>query len=50
MSTNQYISIQLASQAQGLLRLATGNPAMGTCAFSGSTTHGPEQDYRFDMT
>jgi len=50
MSANKYISIQPAALAQGPLRLATGNPAMGVCAFSSNTTHGPEQDYRFDMT
>ncbi|MCP3669360.1 MAG: hypothetical protein GY814_02770 [Gammaproteobacteria bacterium] len=50
MYANKYISIQLAALAQGLLRLATGNPVMGVYVFSGNTTHGPEQDYRFDMT
>ncbi len=50
MNATKYISTQPASLAQGLLRLATGRPVMGVCAFSGNTTHGPEQDYRLDMT
>ncbi len=50
MNANKHISIQPVLLAQGLLRLATGNPAMGVYVFSGNTTHGPEQDYRFDMT
>ncbi len=52
MNAAKHISIQPASLAKGLLRLATGNTVMGVlvCAFSGNTTQVPEQDYRCDMT
>ncbi len=52
MNAAKHISVRPASLAKGLLRLATGSPAMGAlvCAFSGNKTYGPEQDYRCDMT
>jgi hypothetical protein len=52
MTAYAHISNPSASLAKGLLRNASGNPAVDllVCVFLGNGAHSPEQDYRCDMS